>query len=358
MATDTQNRQPQAPRSLRIGGFRRSGDLQELLGLLIMLALIVLVMTSLSAVFLTGRNLNNLLLASTTIGIIAVFTTMLMIGGGLDLSVASTAALCGVVIGALQEPLGLVGAILASLVVGAGVGLLNGFLVTYVGINALITTLGMLSVARGMAFVLSDALTIPVFSVEPEQMDIYTQFANLSEGTVSLPILGEVPFPVVFTVGLFILGIFVLRFTTYGRAMYAIGGNEEASRLAGLPVRRYRMIAFTLSGLSAGVAGMFLTARLYAADPRAAPSVELTVITAVVLGGTSLAGGKGSLLGTLLGVVILSTLLNGLNLQSVSTEYQNIAQGVVLLLAVLIDQVRLGNVDIGIGRVRKWLARR
>ncbi|MEO0562391.1 MAG: ABC transporter permease, partial [Chloroflexota bacterium] len=277
--------------------------------------------------------------------------------GGLDLSVASTAALCGVVIGALQEPLGLVGATMAALATGAFVGLLNGFLVTYVGINSLITTLGMLSVARGFAFVLSDALTIPVFSVEEDKMAIYSRFASLSEGQVPIPILGDVPFPVVFTLALFVIGVLVLRYTTYGRAMYAIGGNEEASRLAGLAVRRYRMIAFTLSGLSAGVAGMFLTARLYAADPRAAPNVELTVITAVVLGGTSLAGGKGSLLGTLLGVMILSTLLNGLNLQSVSTEYQNIAQGLVLLIAVLIDQIRLGNVKVGIGQLRKLLGR-
>ncbi len=343
------------------GGFNmrrllQSGDLQELLGLIIMLALIVGVMASLSDVFLTPRNFNNLLLSSSTIGIIAVFTTMLMISGGLDLSVASTAALCGVVIGVLQEPLGLVGASAAALTTGAFVGLLNGFLVTYVGINSLITTLGMLSVARGFAFVLSDALTIPVFPVDEDQMAIYTQFANLSEGRVSVPLLGEIPFPILFTLGLFVIGVFVLRYTTYGRAMYAIGGNEEASRLAGLGVRRYRMIAFMLSGLSAGIAGVFLTARLYAADPRAAPNVELTVITAVVLGGTSLAGGKGSLIGTLLGVMILSTLLNGLNLQSVSTEYQNIAQGLVLLIAVLIDQIRLGNVKIGIGQIRKLFA--
>jgi ribose transport system permease protein len=349
---------PSATSGSNLGGLLRSANLQELIGLIIMLALIVGAMSSLSDVFLTPRNFNNLLLFSSTIGIIAVFTTMLMISGGLDLSVASTAALCGVVIGVLQEPLGLMGASLVALAAGAAVGLLNGFLVTYVGINSLITTLGMLSVARGFAFVLSDALTIPVFSVEEDKMAVYARFASLSEGRVPLPLLGEVPFPIVFTLLLFVGAIYVLRFTTYGRAMYAIGGNAEASRLAGLAVRRYRMLAFMLSGLSAAVAGMFLTARLYAADPRAAPSVELTVITAVVLGGTSLAGGKGSLVGTLLGVLILSTLLNGLNLQSVSTEYQNIAQGLVLLIAVLLDQVRLGNVDVGIGRVRRWLAAR
>jgi ribose/xylose/arabinose/galactoside ABC-type transport system permease subunit len=336
-------------------GVMKSQLMQEVLGLIIMLALILFVMNLSSDVFLTPRNFNNLLLSSATIGIIAVATTMLMIGGGLDLSVASTAALTGIVIGRFQESLGLVEATSLGLIVATAVGFINGFLVTYVGINALITTLGMLSVVRGMAFVLSDALTIPVFDMTGENPDVYASFAQLSEGTVNLGFLGEIPLPVVFTIILFAVGIIVLRFTAYGRAMYSIGGNEEASRLAGLSVKRYRMIAFTLSGLSAGIAGVFLTARLYAADPRAAPSVELTVITAVVLGGTSLAGGKGSLVGTLLGVLILSTLLNGLNLQSVSTEFQNIAQGAVLLIAVLIDQIRLGHVHIGIGRLRQML---
>lgn len=334
----------------------QSSLLRELLGLIIMLVVIMFVMSQLSDVFFTSRNINNLLLSTATVGIIAVFTTMLMISGGLDLSVASTAALAGVVIGALQESLGLPGAVVVGLLAATLVGFVNGFLVTYVGINSLITTLGMLSVARGLAFVFSDALTIPVFDLTGEKTEIYARFTSISEGKVPLG-FAEVPFPIVFTVILFLVGIYVLRFTTYGRAMYSIGGNEEASRLAGLSVKRYRMMAFTLSGMSAGIAGVFLTARLYAADPRAAPSVELTVITAVVLGGTSLAGGKGSLLGTLLGVLILSTLLNGLTLQSVSTEYQNIAQGTVLLVAVLIDQIRLGTVNIGLGRLRQLLQR-
>ncbi|MDL1900652.1 ABC transporter permease [Anaerolineae bacterium CFX9] len=150
---------------------------------------------------------------------------------------------------------------------------------------------------------------------------------------------------------MFVIGIVVLRYTTYGRAMYMIGDNEEAAYLAGLPVRRYRMTAYILSGLSAAVAAVFLTSRLYAADPNAAPNIELTVITAVVLGGTSLAGGQGNLVGTLLGVLVLSSLLNGMRLQSVSTEMQNIAQGLVLLLAVGIDQVRQGKIQFGLIRV-------
>ncbi|MBL8131432.1 MAG: ABC transporter permease, partial [Anaerolineae bacterium] len=281
---------------------RQSGA-QELAALVIMLALIVLVMASASNLFLTPRNITNMLMDSTTVGIIAVFATLLMISGGLDLSVASTAALCGVIIGTSQTSPGLWQGVGLALVVGAGVGLLNGFLVNFVGINPLITTLGMMSMTRGLAFVLADGLTLPVFDLNGTQSDLYAAFTRLSEGKVA-----DIPYPILIVVALFGLGIILLRYTTYGRAMYAIGDNAEAAFLAGLPVRRYRMIAYMASGLSAAVAAVLLTSRLYAADPRAAPNIELTVITAVVLGGTSLAGGQGSLFGTLLGVLILSTL--------------------------------------------------
>jgi ribose transport system permease protein len=215
-------------------------------------------------------------------------------------------------------------------------------MVNYVGINPLIATLGMLSVARGLAFVLSDGLTVPIFDTSGENAATYQAFANLTEGR-----LFGLPYPVVGMLALFVIGFVVLRATTFGRALYAVGGNDEASFLAGLPVKRHRMTAYALSALSASLAGILLASRLYAADPRAAPNLELTVITAVVLGGTSLAGGQGNIIGTLLGVFVLGSLLNGLRLQSVSTEYQTIAQGLVLLLAVGIDQVRQGNVRLG-----------
>lgn len=320
-------------------------DVQEVIVLFLMVIAIGAVMSWSTGLFLTPRNLNNLLVDATTIGIVAVFTTMLMIAKGLDLSVASTAALSGVVVAALQSDLGLWPAVAAGVGVGAAVGLFNGFMVNYVGINPLIATLGMLSVARGLAFVIADGLTIPIFDPSGEQAAAYAAFANLTEGR-----LWGMPYPVVTMLALFAIGFLVLRTTTYGRAMFAVGGNDEASYLAALPVRRYRMTAYLLSGLSAAVAGILLASRLYAADPRAAPNLELTVITAVVLGGTSLAGGKGNMVGTLLGVFVLGSLLNGLRLQSVATEYQTIAQGIVLLLAVGIDQVRQGNVRLGLRR--------
>lgn len=330
--TDTE-----AVRSAGAGNWRRVlglPTLREALGLIIVYVGIFLLLSLISDAFLSVQNLRNMLLAMSVLGIVAVFTTMLMVGGGLDLSVGATIALSGVVIAVLQEPWGIWPAAAAGLLTGGAVGLINGLLVTYVGINAVITTLGMLYVARGMALVLADGLTIPVF---------HESFAWLGAGRIL-----SIPVPVLLFLALFLIGMIVMHYTTYGRALYAIGGNQLASFLAALPVSRYRMAAYTLSGLSAGLAGVILTARLLASAPTAATGMEFTVIAAVVLGGTSLAGGKGTLLGTLLGVLILGTLNNGMTLLSLPSDSQQIVQGAVLLLAIAVDQFRLGNIDIAV----------
>lgn len=304
--------------------------LQQGLGLFVVFMAILVVMSFLSPFFLSANNFLNLLLASSTIGIVAMFTTMLMVGGGLDLSVGSTAALVGVVIAHTQTALGIWGAVGLGLLVGLLVGVINGLFVTRVGINPLITTLGMLSVTRGLAFVYSGGLTEPV----PD-----AAFGQLGRGA-----LGPIPNPVLLFVFLTVLTFFLMRFTTYGRAMFSIGGNPTASFLAGLPVKRYQMIAYTLSGFSAALAGVVLTSRLAAGAPQPTAFLELSVIAAVVLGGTSLAGGKGGIFGSLIGVLILGALSNGMTLLSVPSYYQQIAQGLVLLLAVGLDQVRIGSI--------------
>jgi len=305
-------------------------SLQQGAGLVLMYVIILVVASVLSPYFLSTRNFLNLLLASSTIGMIAIFTTMLMVGGGLDLSVGSTVALAGVVISHTQYALGVWGAVAAGIGIGLLIGGLNGLIVTRVGINPLITTLGMLSVARGLAFVLSGGLSEPM--LDPT-------FGVLGRGSIA-----GVPVPVLVLLVLFVGAFIVMHYTTYGRAMYAIGGNLEASYLAGLPVKRYQLIAYILSGLSAAVAGVFLTSQLGAGAPQAAFGLELSVIAAVVLGGTSLAGGKGTLFGTLIGVLILGTLNNGMVLLSMSSYYQQVAQGLVLLLAVGLDQLRIGSI--------------
>jgi len=299
------------------------------LGLLLMYALIVIVFAGLSPVFLKPFNLLSLLQSVAVLGMIAVFSTMLMIGGGLDLSVGATTALVGVVIASLQGPLGVWGGVACGLLVGLLIGTINGLLVTQVGINPLITTLGMLSTVRGLAFVFSGGLSIPMLD---------RSFGQLGRGSI----LG-IQAPVVVLALIFVVAVVVMRFTTYGRALYAIGGNSRASYLAGLPVKRYQMIAYILSGLSAAVAGIFLTSRLGAAAPQASFGLELSVVAAIILGGTSLSGGKGNLFGTLIGILILGTLNNGMTLLSISAYYQQIVLGIALLLAVGLDQLRLGN---------------
>jgi ribose/xylose/arabinose/galactoside ABC-type transport system permease subunit len=314
-----------------LGSRFKSSALREGAGLVVMYIIIVVVMSLLSPYFLTTRNFINLILASSVMGIIAMFTTMLMVGGGLDLSVGSTVALVGVIASHAQYSLGIWGAIAVALIAAVIIGISNGLLVTRVGVNPLITTLGMFSVVRGLAFVFSGGLTEPMFDAV---------FGKLGRGFIA-----GIPVPVIVLVIVTIACAIVMRRTQYGRAMYSIGGNEKASHLAGLRVKRYQMWAYVLSALSAGVAGILLTSQLGAGAPQAATGLEITVIAAVILGGTSLAGGKGTIAGTLIGVLILGTLTNGMILLGVSSYYQQIAQGIVLLLAVGLDQIRTRSED-------------
>lgn len=313
------------------------------LGLLIIYVIIFLVLSRLSPVFFSSRNLLNLLNSVAVLGIIAIFATMLMIGGGLDLSVGANTALIGVVAASLQGPLTIWGGAVVALLVGLVIGVTNGLLVTEIGINPLITTLGMLSVVRGLAFVFSGGLSIVVLDVS---------FGQIGRGYIA-----GIPTPVIVVTIIFVIAVLVMRYTTYGRAMYAIGGNYRASYLASLPVKRYRITSYILSGLFAAVAGIFLTSRLGAAAPQASDGMELSVVAAVILGGTSLSGGKGNLFGTLIGVLILGTLNNGLTLLSVNAYYQQIVQGLILLLAVALDQLRIGNVGRALSAIKLRLDR-
>lgn len=283
----------------------------------------------LSPYFLTVNNFVNIGKTLSVVGIVAIGETLVLISGGVDISVGSVAALSGVVTGLLWEKAGLpIGmSALAGLTSAALVGLINGLLVTRAKINPLISTLATYSAIRGLAFVLTNA-----------QMNQLTnpQFQFLGRGTVA-----GIPFSLVLMLTLYGLFIFILRHTPFGRDLYAIGGNLMASRLAGIPTRRYLLSVFILSGFLAGLGGMVSASQLAAGTPQAATGLEFTVIAAVVLGGTSLAGGKGTLLGSLIGVFILRTLDNGLILTNVSSYYQEVARGAVLILAVGFDQIRL-----------------
>ena len=294
--------------------------------LLAIYALLVIALALLSPYFLSVNNFLNILLSVAIIGIISIGMTLLMVGGGLDLSVGGVVALVGVVIAALAVPAGIGVAVGAGLLVGVAVGVINGIAVTTIGINPLIATLGTLSLARGLAFVFSGGLT---------QVVLAEGFSFWGGGAL----LG-VPVPVLIYALLFAAGYVVLRHTTFGRAIYAIGGNAQATRLASVPVGRILRVMYLVCALGAAVGGVVLTSQLSAGAPQAATGIELSVIAAVILGGTSLAGGSGSMVGTLLGVLIMGTLNNGLTLLSVNAYYQEIIRGSVLLLAVALDQWR------------------
>jgi len=272
------------------------------------------------------RNLMNILVAVSTIGIISVAMTMVIISGGIDLSIGSVVALTGVIIAYLSHHVPMPMAIGAALLAGAAVGALNGAAISFARINPLIATLGTLSIFRGLAFAFSGGLTQTIQD---------TSFQFLGRGFFL-----RIPFPAIVMVALFIVTAWVMGSTIFGRNIYAIGGNAQASRLAGIAVTPMRMSVYILSGLSAALGGIFLASQLGAAAPQAAQGIELSVIAAVILGGASLSGGKGTIWGTLLGVLIMGTLNNGLNLLHVSSYYQDVARGTVLLLAVALDQLR------------------
>ena len=301
------------------------------IGLLVVYAVIVAVFSQLSEFFLTKNNFLNILVGVSILGIVAATQTMVIIARGFDLSVGSTVALAGVVSAEIltaggSDPLAVAGAIGVGLVVGV----VNGLLITVVQVNPLITTLATLSIVRGIAYVWTDALT---------QVFPGPNLRWLGTGRV----FWDIPVSVLIMLAVFVAVWLTLRFTTFGRSLFAVGGNPRAALLAGIDVGRVQFAAYVISGLSAGFAGAILAAQLSAGSPQAANGLELNVVAAVVLGGASLAGGRGRVWGTLLGALIMETLRNGLVLTDVSSFYQMIAWGAVLLLAVVIDQLRRGE---------------
>ncbi len=274
--------------------------------------------------FATAANLTNVAEQSAIVGVIAIGMTFVILTGGIDLSVGSLVALAGIVIGsALQRGMPVPVAVSAGIAAGVVAGALNGLMVTRGSLPPFIATLGMMSVARGAALMLSDGRPISGF---PDGLRVLA----------TSRVMG-VPAPVVLMLALYFVAYVVLTRTVLGRYMYAIGGNEEATALAGVHVRFYKTLVYAISGLSAGLCAMLLVARLNSAQPIAGIGYELDAIAAVVIGGTSLLGGSGSVIGTLIGALIMSVLRNGLNLLGVSSYLQQVAIGVVIIVAVLID---------------------
>lgn len=277
--------------------------------------------------FLSANNLTNVLRQTSPILIMAVGMTFVILTAGIDLSVGSLLALTGVVGASLEQrglPLSLV--IAGALALGAGVGTLNGVVITLGKVTPFVVTLGTMSIARGLAHIYTDGQPISGFG---------DRFRFLGSGE-----LAGVPMPIVLSVGTVLLAAVILRHTTLGRYTYAIGGNEEAVRLSGISVVFYKTAAYAVCGLTAALGAMVLTSRLNAAESIAGTGYELDVIAAVVIGGTSLMGGRGGVWGTLIGALLIGTINNGMNLLMISSYYQLVVKGVIIVAAVLLDRLR------------------
>ncbi|MGI8908974.1 MAG: ABC transporter permease [Rubrobacteraceae bacterium] len=282
-----------------------------------------------SPAFLTADNLFNIGSQTAVVAVIAIGMTLVIITAGIDLSVGSVAAFAGVM-GVMMivdfgfpVPLALLGGTL----VGAACGLVNGFLVSTAGLNPFIATLGMLSVARGLVYIFSDAQAI---------FGTPDSFRLLGQGVIA----GGIPIPLIVTLAIAIVGFIILSRTKLGRYAYAIGSNLEAARLSGIPVRRYLTLVYVISGALAGFGGMIAASRVNSGQPNFGVGLELDVIAAAVIGGASLFGGQGTVIGTLIGAFLIALIRNGSVLLGVDIFYQQVIIGVVIWIAVFWDQYR------------------
>jgi ribose transport system permease protein len=321
----------------RPGSILKSDAVQRLLAFAALLVIIVF-FTLATPHFMTVSNWMGIVLATSVVGILAMGVTFVIISGGIDLSIGTTMTLSAVMTGVIITDAGLpvpVG-IVAGVLTGGAVGLVNGTLIARFGIPPFIATLGMLNVARGLALILSDLAPI-YFPNAPEfnQAFMGSIINSVTPGIdIPIPNVGLVLF------GAAIVAGFILSRTIVGRYTFSIGSNEEATRLSGVRTVRWKASAYVISGLFAGLAGVVMAARLNSAQPAVGFGYELDAIAAAVIGGTSLSGGEGSILGTVIGAFLISVLTNGLRLLSVPQEWQIVVTGGIVILAVYLDIIR------------------
>jgi ribose transport system permease protein len=289
---------------------------------------LTVVLSFLSDSFLSVHNIINILRQSSMIAIIAVGVFFTIVSAGIDISVGSTVALAGIIMAKVlvdySAPV-FVG-VLAGLAVGVAIGFINGYLVTKRRIPAFVATLGMMGAVRGLTYVITNA-----YPVSGLPKGIYF----IGRGYV-----GPIPVPVIIMVVVYAGAYVIAEHTRIGRFIFAIGGNEEASHLSGIKVDRYKLFAYMTSGGLAALSGIILVSRLASGQPNAGIGYEFEAITAAVVGGTSLYGGKGTIPGVFLGAIFIAILLNGMVLLNISSYYQQMLKGIVLILAVMIDVAR------------------
>ncbi|QWW20448.1 ribose ABC transporter permease [Schaalia sp. 19OD2882] len=320
-----------APTSSGGGGARGFVYWWDKIGIFAVLLVLVLVMSFLADNFLTFDNGLNVARSVSINAILAAGMTMIIITAGIDLSVGSILAVAGVA-GVLAHTAGMpvLVSVLAGLAAGALAGFVNGALIAWLALPAFIVTLGSMTYLRGTAYSLLNGQPLIANDLS---------YRGMGNGAVA-----AIPTPVVLMVLVYAFMWFLLERTTFSRHVYAVGGNPEAARLAGINVKSVLVKVYSIAGVTTGLAGLIFSARVLSAQPRAGEGYELDAIAAVVLGGTSLAGGRGRILGTLVGALIIGVLTNGLVLMNVPFFYQLVIKGVVIVLAIALDSLRrVGN---------------
>lgn len=287
---------------------------------------IFIVFSLLNENFLSINNVLNIIVQSSIIAIIAVGQTMVILTSGIDLSVGSIVGAAGIGIGLLMVgDVSIPVAVAVGVCMGAIFGLINGVIISYGRVPAFITTLGMMGIARGIGLAMNEGKPVAGLPME---------FEKIASASV-----GGIPSFVFYTLIIYVIMFFVLERTKFGRHIYAIGGNRDAARLSGVKVKVVEMIVYMFSGLFAGLGSVLLTARLNYATPVAGTGYELDTIAAVVIGGTALSGGQGRIIGTLVGALMLGILRNGLTIVNVSSFFQQIIIGSVIIIAVFADKL-------------------
>lgn len=309
-------------------------------GAFIFFIVLCIIFAILEPAFIKPINIFNVLRQVSIYGLLAIGMTFVILTGGIDLSVGSLLALAGLVAAAVEKGgtglltggaageaggYGLPAAIAAAIVVGLLGGLLQGLGVSKLKVPPFIVTLGGLSAFRGAALLFSGGQPISAFRAE---------YSFWGQG-----LIGPVPVPVIIFLSFAVIAFIVLRYTKYGRRIYAVGGNKEAARLSGLNVDRLTMSVYVITGFFAGLSGFLLSSRLNSAEQTAGVGYELTVIAGVVIGGTSLFGGEGGIFGTVIGILLIGVLANGLTLLNVSSYWQQILIGLIIVFAVFFDQL-------------------
>lgn len=304
-------------------------DLSSMSSLIVLIVLCVL-LSVLEPAFRSFGNLINILQQVTVIAVLALGVNVVIFTGGIDISVGSVVAFTGIVMGKLIVEMGMptpVG-IAIALLIGAACGTFNGIMISKFKLQPMIATLAMMSMARGAALTLADGQTITGYS------DGFRWI-----GTATIPGT-EIPVQILFMLLLYALFYYIMKYRKFGRYIYSIGGNEEATRLSGINTTKYKTLAYTVSGLCAAIASVILVAKLNSAQSTAGLDYEMDAIASCVIGGTSLLGGFGSVWGTFVGAIIMIVIRNGLNLLNVSSNLQKLVIGIVILLAVLADALR------------------